>query len=618
MKKRKSRIAKYYIIFPVLLLTLFCQILYFSVVPSYAVLPSSYVTGVTDAGLDWQNADEYLDIDALKATVGRWFNSADYDFSALASDPVVIAVIDTGISFSHELFSGEYDADGNPIDNGDAKGKYDVFFRDSEGRIVCKNSVTGSTAASSVEDKEENRHGTHVSGIIAALVHELNLERYIKILPIKASNDTSNKFNIKPFQDALQFAVESGADVINISLGDSTSQSWANMDTKTFENAVCVAAAGNNISNKQFYPAAYSNVIGVMNYAASDSGVPVLSQTSNYGRWYDICAPGNAYYSADGKTTNGYKALSGTSMATPVVSFAAALVTLKYRALESTTGFEIEPVYVRNMLKMHSADSIAVDTSSYDVLDLNTLCLADFLNDEAYKAAIYCSDATAIDITVTNKGDQILGSLKRCELTASLQPLYVRQDLSVEWYCVYGEETYFIGRGLEAGFVPPSEVGVYGIYAKVAGSDVVSQMQFVNVKYLSISGADAKVVRLDGADYDNKLPLGETIKFSIENIAYANPAVSVKWYVNGEFVFTGRIFEFRSLYDGEYIIEAEYNNVKVGNRFAIDVDENLPFDINKVYTPLEWVSFAMIGSIVLSLAVFLLILYRRARKIGYF
>ncbi|MEG2688670.1 MAG: S8/S53 family peptidase, partial [Clostridia bacterium] len=291
---------------------------------SYAVVPKSYKINVKDNNLDWQHSADYLNLENAKKIVKSWADDKAYDFYGFKEKPIVVAVIDTGIRFDHEIFAGKYDKDGKPINSDVSVGSYDVLFRQNR-EIVCKNTATDTTdlnVCSKIEDLADDnsqQHGTHVAGIIATLIHEFDLEKYIKIMPIKASNKEGT-FYPTDFNNAVKFAVSKGADVVNMSLGDSKNPSFSIADNLV-DKSVFVAAAGNNGSNSSssaFYPAATPNVIGVMNY---QKDLPLsLNQKSNYGDKYDICAPGTCIYNANGLSKINYKPMSGTSMASPMVA----------------------------------------------------------------------------------------------------------------------------------------------------------------------------------------------------------------------------------------------------------------------------------------------------------
>ena len=151
-----------------LALVLACGFLFSSAQVAEALLPDSWNTAADNSAGDWYLDGDNLDVDGLKSVIDWWKSSDKYDFSSLAEDPVVIAVIDSGVNSDHDIFGG----DNCP----------DVFLRAETGKIVGANTAGGT----SFEDDASDRHGTHVAGIIAVLIHAFDLEDYIKIMPIKA------------------------------------------------------------------------------------------------------------------------------------------------------------------------------------------------------------------------------------------------------------------------------------------------------------------------------------------------------------------------------------------------------------------------------------------------
>lgn len=197
------------------------------------------------------------------------------------------------------------------------------------------------------DPNDDNMHGTHVAGIAAAKSNNsmgiAGIAPESKILPIKVlqSNGFGKSTDIAM---GIQFAVASGATVINLSLGSHTeSLMLKDILSVAYKNAIIVASAGNDnmpilnegIPSIANYPACYSFVLGVEAVQKQGSSF-VRSSFSNYdpsgpiqyknefGYNYEIKAPGTQIFST---IPNGsYRALNGTSMATPIVSGAVALL----------------------------------------------------------------------------------------------------------------------------------------------------------------------------------------------------------------------------------------------------------------------------------------------------
>ncbi|MEG1662867.1 MAG: S8/S53 family peptidase, partial [Clostridia bacterium] len=421
---------------------------------SYAVVPENYQAYVKNNNHDWQDSADYLKLENAKKIVKSWAGDKAYDFSSLIDKPIVVAVIDTGIRFDHEIFAGKYDKDGKPIKSDVSVGNYDVIFRQNR-EIVCRNTVSNKTdlnVCSKIEDLADDhcqQHGTHVAGIIATLIHEFDLEEYIKIMPIKASNPAGT-FYPADFKQAVEFAVLKGADVVNMSLGDGKNPSFAIPDNLV-NKAVFVAAAGNNgynSSSSAFYPAATPNVIGVMNY---QKGSPLSlysgsNSGSNYGDKYDICAPGTGIYNANGESKIGYKPMTGTSMASPMVAFAGALLTLKYRALEKTTGFEIKPDNARKMLIAEPSKIITKGNYKFPTLELDTVVATDFLNDARFADTINQSPET-LKILPDKKLEFEQDRTEDITFDVKISPKDYVEGLTVNWFEVVGGNKTLIGSG---------------------------------------------------------------------------------------------------------------------------------------------------------------------------
>lgn len=171
---------------------------------------------------------------------------------------------------------------------------------------------------------DPNGHGTHVAGVIAAAANNglggAGLAPGAKVLPVRALNSAGSGY-WSDVANGIVYAVNQGAGVINLSLGghagDASLQAAINYARSN--GRVVVAAVGNDGSSAPTYPAAYPGVIGV---AASDQ-VDGVAGFSNSGVAVDLTAPGVGILST---VPGGYASLSGTSMAAPHVSAAAALL----------------------------------------------------------------------------------------------------------------------------------------------------------------------------------------------------------------------------------------------------------------------------------------------------
>lgn len=251
------------------------------------------------------------------------------------SQNVVIAIVDSGVDYLHEDLAANMYI--NPGESGmDAQGRdkrTNGIDDDRNGRVDDWRGwdFAGTDGRSEDNDPmaERNDHGTHVAGIAAAVTNNAKgiagVARNVRLMPIKVSAAQTRDINKAVGFRAIIYAAAMGAQVINCSWGDPMSsqaeQEAVNIATEL--GSLIISTAGNNNSYTSFYPGSYSNVCSVAWLEEDDRQI-----SGNYHETVDIGAPGTSIYST--MTDNRYGGMSGSSMAAPVVSGAAALVRLRF------------------------------------------------------------------------------------------------------------------------------------------------------------------------------------------------------------------------------------------------------------------------------------------------
>ncbi len=257
----------------------------------------------------------------------QWVDTSHIESS---KKELIVAVLDSGVDINHP----------------DLKGR--IWYNEK----LCAGATNANAKACNGYNYLENNtlltddigHGTHVAGIIAANRNSIGVagaaDPRVKIMPMKVLNSQVNGFvyNGKVITDviadAMTFAVNNGAEVINLSLGWPKLVDLAKVK-KAFEyaeekNVIVIAASGNNNKDLPTFPCSYENVICV---GAIDNRGD-LTDFTNHGSKVDIVAPGESIVSTYPAAVESrvlriknYESKRGSSQAAPYV--AAAVANLK-------------------------------------------------------------------------------------------------------------------------------------------------------------------------------------------------------------------------------------------------------------------------------------------------
>lgn len=250
--------------------------------------------------------------------------NADLAWATSAGTDIKVAVLDTGIDLTHP--------------------------------DLVANVAGGYNAISPLKSaQDDNGHGTHVAGIIAAennTIGVVGAGPQIGLYAVKVLDRRGSGY-LSDIVKGLDWAVANEMQVVNMSLGTSSNVLSFHEAVQRAHNAgiVLVAAAGNDYGGAVNYPAAYSEVIAVSATDSADN----LAYFSSVGPEVDLAAPGVSILSTyKGKT---YKTLSGTSMASPHVAGVAALVLTGAVGVYDLDGDGLwDPQEVQNKLEATAED----------------------------------------------------------------------------------------------------------------------------------------------------------------------------------------------------------------------------------------------------------------------
>ncbi len=367
----------------------------------------------------------------------------------------IVGVLDTGIDLDHPDLEGNLWTNWDEIpDNGvddDANG----YIDDRHGWDFVNNDN---------DPNDNNLHGTHVSGIIAGegnnSIGITGIVWTARLMPLKILNCTGYGSSSN-FAQAIEYASDNGAGIINMSLGNYAESSIVkNALLNAYADAILVAAAGNDskklvqegVPSGNFFPACYDFVLGVM---ASNVDCELASFTNidpsgpiefwnNWGYNYELTAPGVNIMST--KKGGSYKKLNGTSMSCAVVSGICAL----YKSYHtSSTNEELWASLIQGSENgcVNAANTIGIDLDTlgpdlrfieYTLIDTLSGCDGDGRADAGETVEIY--------LTVKNAGgwaDSVWSKIRLVDINDSVYSQVIDStsyigDLST-WATLTGE-----------------------------------------------------------------------------------------------------------------------------------------------------------------------------------
>ena len=265
------------------------------------------------------------------------------------SADVIIAILDTGVDYNHEDLKPNMWVNGGEIAGNNIDDDKNGFIDDVNGVSVVSNkeSHTG-------DPMDFNGHGTHCAGIAAAAGNNdkgiVGVAYGCRIMAIKAGQ-YAGIFSTTDIAEGVYYAIENGADIINMSLGGPDSEVVRDALSVAFGDIVLIAAAGNSGRANEgpcpgaspSYPAAHNWVLGVEarkkywdnGWRASFSNYDCVPYTKYE---YEVMAPGASIYST-WPGEGSYASLDGTSMAAPTIAGMAGLLRTQWPKSEFSSRF---------------------------------------------------------------------------------------------------------------------------------------------------------------------------------------------------------------------------------------------------------------------------------------
>ncbi len=395
-------------------------------------------------------------------------------------DEIIVAVLDTGVDLDHDALAD---------------------------RILESGANFSASSVTCADD--DQGHGTHVAGIIC----DLTLDN-VKILPVKVLDSKGRGYDDMIFTGII-YAVESGADVINMSLGG-FGHGDIYKEAIDYANAngvvICVAAGNDSVDTYRTVPANCDDIITI---SAIDEDLSFASY-SNFGSEIEFSAPGTDVIST--YIDNQYAYLSGTSMACPHASAAVAML----KSYDSTLG-------VDEITDILQSCAIDLGDKGYDECFGYGLISFDKMNILADKCASPIvslaggeyENNISITLSTDDENDEIYYTLDSSEPSAENGILY-QGDIEISQSCILKAKAFCNGKY-------PSDT-VCENYV-ISGADLESCFEVSSGVITNYSGILSEVVVPSQINGDQITAIGEnafSYNNTIESIILPQSVVSVE------------------------------------------------------------------------------------------
>lgn len=399
------------------------------------------------------------------------------------SSAVVVAVIDSGVDFTHPDLSANMwinpgEIAGNGIDD-DGNGYIDDVYG--------INAITGSG-----NPMDEYGHGTYVAGIIAAAGNNgigiAGTSWNARIMAVKFMDAQGAGYTSDAIKSIL-YAINNGAKIINASWGNySYSSALINaIQTANSAGVLFVASAGNDGSNNDilpYYPASSYGIPNVLSVAATDR-FDNLGWLSNYGiSSVHLGAPGMEILSTVQTTANaccydpsGYKVASGTSAAAPFVAGSAALLLAKTSSLSAITLKAILMTTVDPLASLKGKTVTGGRLNVYNTLTCEPSKLLLQTETPAEGFTVYSGDATSIRAHLVTCNGPIANAV--------VSVTFSNGESAVTLYDDGAHGDGVAGDGLYANYWTPVNIGSLNVTVTATHSNFTTATQTRNGKIKS-------------------------------------------------------------------------------------------------------------------------------------